>query len=126
MNFLNHKCDLVRKVKLKTPAQERLQKWADKNKTAMFESIKELVDMPTSSLDAKNHRNLIGMQKSHVTGLEPSITHVVGKTATVTNMADIAFIIPDTNVFLHSLACIKMVIEKGWFIKYSTCFFFLE
>lgn len=106
-------------MKSRAPAQDRLQKWADNYKTTMFESIKDLVDMPTGSLDAKNPGKLIGMQKSHVTGIEPSITQVVGKTATVTNMADSAFIIPDTNVFLHSLACIKMVIEKGWFIKYS-------
>lgn len=103
---------VVKKVKSKTPAQDRLQKFADENKVVMLESLKELVDVPIIS-DAKNHRKSIGMQKSHVTGIEPSITKVVSKSVTVNNTTDSAYIIPDTNVFLHSLACIKSVVGKG-------------
>lgn len=103
---------LVKKAKSRTPAQDRLQKLVDKNKTAVLESLKELVDVPIIS-ESKNHRQSIGMQKSHVTGIEPSITNVVSKTVTMNNANDSAYIIPDTNVFLHSLACIKSVVEKG-------------
>lgn len=101
------------------PAQERIQKWADKKQVAIFESIKELVDMPTAITDAKSMRKSMGLQKSHITGVEPSITDVVSKTATVTSTTDSAYIIPDTNVFIHSLACIKNVIEKGKVISYD-------
>lgn len=120
----------MKKLKLKTPAQDRLQKLMDKNKAvrnSVFESLKELadvdddVDMIVS--DSKSHRKSIGIQKSHVTGAEPSIIDIVDKNGSTANGCKIdaaaadadaaAYIIPDTNVFLNSLACIKSVIEKG-------------
>lgn len=77
----------------------------------MLESLKESVDAPIFS-DGKNHLKSIGIQKSHVTGVEPSITKVVSKSVPVSN-TDAAYIIPDTNFFRRSLACIKYVVGKG-------------
>lgn len=123
---------LVKKLKSKTPAQDRLrhlQKFVDdKNKAALFESLKEVADVDMLVSDSKGHRKSIGIQKSHITGTEPSIIDIVGKTATgngrtidaaaTTSAADaVAYIIPDTNVFLNSLACIKNVIDRGKFIE---------
>lgn len=117
---------IVKKLKSKTPAQDRLQKLVDKNKAAVFESLKELVDGDMFVCDSKGHRKSIGIPKSHITGAEPSIIDIVGKSvgngnghridATVAPAAATdasAYIIPDTNVFLNSLACIKNVIDRG-------------
>lgn len=107
--------EIVKKFKSKTPAQDRLQKLVDKNKAALFESLKELVDVDMIVSDPKSHRKSIGIQKSHVTGTEPSIIDIVDKNGSIVSggTMDAAYIIPDTNVFLNSLACIKNVIEKG-------------
>lgn len=113
----------MNKLKSKTPAQDRLQKLVDKNKAALFESLKEYVDVDMIVSNSKGHRKSIGIQKSHVTGTEPSIIDIVGKTGTgnghtIDAVADAAtYIIPDTNVFLNSLACIKNVIDRGKFIE---------
>lgn len=79
------------------------------------------VDMIVS--DSKSQRKSIGIQKSHVTGTEPSIIDVLNKSGTLNGCeidvttaataAAAAYIIPDTNVFLNSLACIKNVIDRG-------------
>lgn len=82
---------------------------------------------------SKSQRKSIGIQKSHVTGEEPSIIDIMNKSGTVNGCkidvnarpaaapsaaaaavtAADAYIIPDTNVFLNSLACIKNVIDRG-------------
>ena len=93
----------------------------DKNKVAVFESLKELADVDMIVSDSKSNRKSIGIQKSHVTGTEPSIIDIVDKTGSLNGCkmdaaaaaAATAYIIPDTNVFLNSLACIKNVIDRG-------------
>lgn len=110
----------MKKFKSKTPAQDRLQKFIDKNKVAVFESLKQLTDIDTLVSDPTSHRKSIGIQKSHITGAEPSIIDIVDKNGSLNGyklddgVADtVAYIIPDTNVFLNSLACIKSVIDNG-------------
>lgn len=89
--------------------------------------VNELVDVDVDMivLDSKSQRKSIGIQKSHVTGTEPSIIDVMNKSGTVNGCkidvttaaaataAVAVYIIPDTNVFLNSLACIKNVIDRG-------------
>lgn len=119
---------VVKKLKSKTPAQDRLQKLVTKNKAALMGSlVNELVnvDVDMIVLDSKSQRKSIGIQKSHVTGTEPSIIDVMNKSGTVNGCkidvttaaaataAAAVYIIPDTNVFLNSLACIKNVIDRG-------------
>lgn len=118
---------VVKKFKSKTPAQDRLQKLVDKNKAALVESLKEFAEGDMIVSDSKSQRKSIGIQKSHVTGAEPSIIDIVNKsgckidvnagpvaaTAAGAAAAATAYIIPDTNVFLNSLACIKNVIDRG-------------
>lgn len=79
----------------------------------MLASLNELVDMEFAVAGPNNQRKSFGIQKSHVTGKDQSITDVISKSGSMNNMMDAAYIIPDTNVFLNSLACIKSVIEKG-------------
>lgn len=96
----------------------------DKNKAAVFESLKKLANDDMIVYDPKSHRKSIGIQKSHITGVEPSIIDIVDKNGSMNGCnvdaaaaADdddtVAYIVPDTNVFLNSLACIKTVIDKG-------------
>lgn len=110
----------------------------NKNKAALVESWNELVDADVDMIvpDSKSQRKSIGIQKSHVTGTEPSIIDIMNKSGTVNECkldvttgaatdttasaaaavavtAPAAYIIPDTNVFLNSLACIKNVIDRG-------------
>lgn len=129
---------VVKKLKLKTPAQDRLQKLVNKNKAAfsgIVGSLNELVDVDVDMIvsNSKSQRKSIGIQKSHVTGTEPSIIDIMNRSgtengckidvttaaaaATATAATAAAYIIPDTNVFLNSLACIKNVIDRGWFIQ---------
>lgn len=109
----------MKKFKSKTPAQDRLQKLVDKNRAALVESLNELIDTDMIVSDPKSHRKSIGLHKSHVTGAETSIIDIVDKNgsmngAKIDGDADtVAYIVPDTNVFLNSLACIKSVIDKG-------------
>lgn len=113
----------MKKFKSKTPAQDRLQKLVDANKAALVESLKELAEGDTIVSNSKSQRKSIGIQKSHVTGAEPSIIDIVNKSGckidvtarpvAAATAAAAAYIIPDTNIFLNSLACIKNVIDRG-------------
>lgn len=108
---------LVKKYKSKTPAQDRLQRFVDKIKTTLFESSKKLADVEMIASESKNQRKSIGIPKAHEPVVEPSFIDIVDKTR-ITNgctidAATTAYIIPDTNVFMNSLACIKNVIDGG-------------
>lgn len=96
-----------------------LQRLANKDERAMLDSLKELVDAPIIS-DGKNHLKSIGVQKSYVTGIVPSITKIISKTCRwATQQMQHTLYRTQTFFFVHWLA------TSVWLKRVSLCDIFI-